>query len=138
MAVVYSTSDVHPRDSADYWRDVVSKDFIKLVMTRGSGRSFRASVRTGNAANLGVSIYEAESHRSDRTARDISRTDTDYYFVCLQLSGKSVHFQDDRHCAVEDGSFFILDPRRPFTGQLEKPGKLLSVRVPRQELDNRA
>ena len=48
MAVVYSTSDVHPRDSADYWRDVVTRDFVKIVMTRDPGTAFRASVRSGN------------------------------------------------------------------------------------------
>ena len=62
MAVVYSTSDVHPRDSADYWRDVVTRDFMKIVMTRDPGTTFRASVRSGNAANLGVSVFEADPH----------------------------------------------------------------------------
>ena len=61
MAVVYSTSDVHPRDSADYWRDVVTKDFMKIVMTRDAGTVFRASVRSGAAANLGVSVLRGRS-----------------------------------------------------------------------------
>jgi AraC-like DNA-binding protein len=138
MAVVYSTSDVHPRDSADYWREVVTKDFMRIAMTRDAGMSFQASVSSGAAANLGLSVYEADTFSCVRTARDISRTDSEYYFVCLQLSGRSVHYQDDRHCTVEDGSFFILDPRRPFTGRLEKRGKMLTVRVPRQELEVRA
>ena len=128
---------MHPRDSADYWRDVVAKDFVKLVLTRdGEQLSGERPLRhCGQPRRFGL---RGRSHSCARAERDISRTDSDCFFVCLQLTGRSTHFRDDRHCVVEDGSFFILDPRRPFTGRVDKRGKMLSVRVPRQELEVRA
>ena len=55
MAVVYSTSDVHPRDSVPYWVEVVTKGFVKYALTPTGGPAFRASVRAGSLDGLGVS-----------------------------------------------------------------------------------
>jgi AraC-like DNA-binding protein len=86
---------------------------------------------------LGISDYECDPHEVGRSAEDIRRADDDDFFICLQQSGRSTHFQDDRQAVIEDGGFFLLDPRRPFTGRFEKCGKIVSVRVPRQDLDAR-
>ena len=137
MAVVYSTDDVHPRDSVAYWVEVVTRGFVKYVLTPNDYAPFRASVRTGSLAGLGVSTYECDPHGVGYTAREISRADCDDYFICLQLSGRSTHFQDGRAAVIKDGCFFLLDPRRPFTGRFEERGRIVSIRVPRQDMEAR-
>jgi AraC-like DNA-binding protein len=137
MAVVYSTEDVHPRDSLSYWVEVVTRGFVKYSVNPHGGQPFRARVRAGLLASLGVSDYECDPHEVGRSAEDIRRAHDDDFFICLQRSGRSTHFQDDRHAVIEDGSFFLLDPRRPFTGRFEKRGRIVSVRVPRQDLEAR-
>jgi AraC-like DNA-binding protein len=137
MAVVYSTDDVHPRDALSYWVEVVTRGFVKYAVTPPGGRPFRARVRAGLLGSLGISDYECDPHEVGRSAKDIRHADDDDFFVCLQRSGRSTHFQDDRHAVIEDGDFFLLDPRRPFAGRFEKNGKIVSVRVPRQDLEAR-
>ncbi len=137
MSVVYSTNDVHPRDSVAYWVEVVTRGFVKYVLTPGDGRPFQASVRSGMLGDLVVSSYECDPHGVGRSASEISRGECDDYFVCLQLSGRSTHYQGDRQAIIEDGDFFLLDPRRPFTGRFEKRGRIVSIKVPRQDLEAR-
>jgi len=136
MAVVYSTSDVHPRDSVAYWVEVVTRGFVKYALSQ-NGEAFRASVRTGSLGGLGVASYACDPHGVARGPRDISRADSDDYFLCLQLSGRSTHMAVDREAVIEDGDFFLLDPRRPFSGRFEKQGRIVSVQVPRHELEAR-
>ena len=137
MVLVYSTSDVHPRDSVSYWVEVVTKGFVKYVLTPTGGPTFRASVRTGSLDCLGVSVYECDPHAMGRSVRDISRADNDDVFICLQVSGKSTNLQDDRQATVERGAFFLLDPRRPFAGRCEQRGTMVAISVPRRLIETR-
>jgi AraC family transcriptional activator of tynA and feaB len=131
----YSTKDVHPRDSMSYWLEVVAAGFVKLSLT--TARTFNGTVSTGSIGTLGISAYDTDAHGVSRGSREISRADTDGYFICLQQTGKSIHFQGDREAIVESGSFFLLDPRRPFSGALAEAGKMVAVSVPRQEIEAR-
>ena len=118
MAVVYSTSDVHPRDSADYWRDVVTRDFVKIVMTRDarnllSGRASAAARAATSAFGLTRPILiqpiDGTRHLAYRQ-RVLLRVPAAFRPI-RPLSRRQA-------LAVEDGSFFLLDPRRPFTGRM--------------------
>lgn len=137
MATVFSTSDVHPRDRIAYWVEVVTKGFVKYVFNPPAGAGFDGTVRAGSLANLPVSSYECDPHEVGRTARDVAASDDDDFFVCLQLSGRSTNFQADRQSVNESGSFFLLDPRRPFSGLMETRGALITYKIPRALLDSR-
>jgi AraC family transcriptional regulator, positive regulator of tynA and feaB len=137
MASIYATTDVHPRDGLAYWVEVVTRGFVRYAITTDSGPAFRASVHAGEIADLGIADYECDPHGVGRSTQDISRAESDDVFICLQVSGRSVHFQDDREAVIEGGSFFLLDPRKSFTGQFQKRGRIVSVRVPRQDLEAR-
>jgi AraC family transcriptional regulator, positive regulator of tynA and feaB len=138
MATVYSTCDVHPRDSIAYWVEVVTHGFVKCAVTPSHRPSFQASVHTGSLGALGVSSYECDPNEVTRGSREISRADSDDLFICLQLSGRSINFQGDREAVIDSGSFFLLDPQRPFTGRSVSRGKMVAVGVPRQMFEARA
>jgi AraC-like DNA-binding protein len=131
----FSTKDVHPRDSMSYWMDIVADDFAKLSLT--ATRSFTATLKTGTIDRLNISVYDADAHNVRRGRDEISRADGDDYIICLQKSGKSIHQQGDREAIIEGGSFFLLDPRKPFSGALAEPGEVVAVSIPRHELDAR-
>jgi AraC family transcriptional regulator, positive regulator of tynA and feaB len=133
--VTFSTKDVHPRDSMSYWMEIVAADFAKLSLTATT--PFTATLRTGAIDRLSISIYDADPHNVKRGRDEISRADSDDYIICLQKSGKSIHHQGDREAIIEHGSFFLLDPRKPFSGALAEPGEMVAISVPRQELDAR-
>jgi len=126
---------VHPRDSMAYWMEVVAAGFVKLAMT--ASRTFNGTVTTGSIGSLGVSTYDTDAHEVSRGKQEISRADNDSYFICLQQTGKSVHLQGDREAIIGNGSFFLFDPRRPFSGALAEAGKMVAVSVPRHELEAR-
>ena len=137
MATVYSTCDVHPRDSVAYWVEVVTQGFVKCAVTPSRRPSFQASVRSGSLGNLSVSTYECDPNEVTRGAREIARASSDDLYICLQLSGRSIDFQGDREAVIDSGSFFLLDPQRPFTGRSVSRGKLIAVGMPRQMLEAR-
>jgi AraC family transcriptional regulator, positive regulator of tynA and feaB len=133
--LVYSTKDVHPRDSMSYWLEVVAAGFVKLaVKTTGA---FNGTVTAGSIGSLVASTYDCDAHGVSRGGQEISRADNDDYFICLQQTGRSVHIQGDREALNEEGTFFLLDPRRPFWGQMLTAGRIVTIRVPRQELEAR-
>jgi AraC family transcriptional regulator, positive regulator of tynA and feaB len=131
----FSTKDVHPRDSMSYWMEVVAADFAKLSLN--AAPTFTATLRTGSIDRLSISSYDADAHNVKRGRDEISRADSDDYIVCLQKSGKSIHHQGDCEAIIESGSFFVLDPRKPFSGALAEAGEMVAISVPRQELDAR-
>lgn len=135
MAIVYATTDVAPHERIAYWNDVVSR-FAKLYVKAPANFSGRLSV--GTIGTLAVATFECDPLSVYRTMREIARTDVgDFYYICLQQTGRSIHVQDDRSTVIEAGNFFLLDPRRPFVGHLETQGSVLSVRVARKELEAR-
>jgi AraC-like DNA-binding protein len=136
MAVVYSTSDVHPRDGLAYWVEVVTKGFARLAVTPNAGSPFRASVRTGLLGALSVSVYDCDRHICERCAPDIARAADDDVFLCLQQAGTSLHIQDERIAVMGPGTLCLVDPRRPFTGHTGD-GKVITVKLPRQALEAR-
>ncbi len=137
MAIVYSTCDVHPRDSFSYWLEVVTHEFVRLGLSPSQRRGFQASLRISTLGPLSISSYECDPHDVARTPRDISRADSDDMFICLQRSGRSINVQADREIIVDRGSFFLLDPQRPFTGRSEQNGKMIAIGVPRSKLHAR-
>ncbi len=132
----YSTNDVHPRDSIAYWLDGVIGGFVRYAFT-ASDRPYRASVRFGKVAGLCIADYECDPHGAERTAREISRARCDDIVFNLQLSGRSVHCQDDRQAVTEPGGFFLLDPRRPHTGHFQEQSRTISIRMPRRSFEAR-
>jgi AraC-like DNA-binding protein len=97
----------------------------------------QASVRSGPLGPLSVSTYECDPNEVTRGAREIARASSDDLYICLQLSGRSINFQGDREAVMDSGSFFLLDPQRPFTGRSVSRGKLIAVGMPRQMLEAR-
>jgi len=137
MAMVYSTEDVHPRDAVSYWVEVVTRSFVKYALTLRDKAPFRASVRTCPLAGLTVYDYQCDPHGVGCSATDISESDNDDVFVFLQLSGRTTASQDDRQAVIERGGILFIDPQRPFAGRYGEGGRLLSVRMPRQDLQAR-
>jgi AraC family transcriptional activator of tynA and feaB len=136
MAVVYSTTDVHPRDSVSYWLDDVLRGFIRLSVTTGEG-AFQARMRSGVVGEFGIADYEGGPHEAERTAREISSGQYDDVVLNLQLGGRSIHCQADHQAVMERGSCFLFESRRPYSARFEDRNRLISIRVPRQSFEAR-
>ncbi len=136
MAVVYSTNDVHPRDSVSYWLDAVLRGYIRLSPRTDEG-PFQARMHSGVVGDFGISVYEGGPHVAERTALEISRAEHDDVVLNLQLGGRAVHCQADHQAVMERGSCFLFDSRKPYSARFDDRNRLISIRVPRQSFEAR-
>jgi AraC family transcriptional regulator, positive regulator of tynA and feaB len=135
MAVVFSTRDVHPRERLAYWREtmsIVPHDFSSSV-----GSAFLGTVRSEMLDDVLVSEFECDHCEVTRTTRHISRSDCDDFLLCMQLTGRAVHTQDERQAVAEKGSFVLIDPRRPFSVSYIGHTRSISLKLPRQAFEAR-
>ena len=137
MAIVYSTTDVHPRDRLTYWLEVATKAFVKHEFASLNGRSYLGDIRAGSLDGLGVSAFECDACKVTRTARDIARGDSDDILLCLQLSGKGVFTQESRQAINTCGSFLLIDTRRPFSITFPERVHSVTFKLSRQALEAR-
>jgi AraC family transcriptional activator of tynA and feaB len=136
MAVVFSTNDVHPRDSVAYWLDDVLGGSVRYTLNSNT-KPYRASARLGNVGDLVIVDHQCDPHGVERGARDIERATCDGLMLMLQLGGRLVHCQDGRQAVMEPGGFLLLDPRRPHTAQYPEQSRVVMMRMPRQSIEAR-
>lgn len=137
MKVVFSTNDVHARDRLDYWHDEASKFYVAHEFNSHVGRSFQGVIRAGSIGPLGLSIFECDACRVERTERCLKRADDDDLLIGLQIAGSMALRQDGRDAVTSADDIFLIDPRRRFTIEIGPGIRSLVVKVPRSELKAR-
>jgi AraC-like DNA-binding protein len=137
MAIVYSTSTVHPRDRVAYWREVATKAYVKHGFASLNGPSYCGDIRSGCLDGLGVSAFACDPCEVSRSARDVARDDSDDILLCLQLGGRGSFTQEDRQASNERGSFLLIDTRRPFTIVFPERAESITFKIARAALEAR-
>lgn len=137
MLINHSTNEVHPRERIAYWREVATRAYVRHQFRSDLGSSFSGIIQAAPLSDLGVSTFECDPCRVDRTARDASRDDVDDIHVCFNLSGKSIVEQNGRETVNAPGSFVMLETRRPFVSTFEAKTKANGFTVPRRLLEAR-
>jgi AraC-like DNA-binding protein len=137
MAIVHSTSTVHPRDRLSYWLEVATRAFVRHEFTSSTGPSFLGDLHTGQLNGLGVSQYTCDPCRITRSARDIARSDSDDILLSLNLSGKGLHTQGGRQAVNEKGSFLLIDCRYPYATVYPERIQSITIKIPRKGLEAR-
>lgn len=134
MQICFSTSDVHPRDRLDYWRDVACRAFVELDC-RAAEPDFFATIRSGTLSQLGLSIVESAPCEVVRTAQDIKRSKADDILLSLQMSGSSILVQDGREAQLNPGEFALYDTRRSYALKVGGGTRQLVLKIPRTDLE---
>ena len=137
MAVRLSTSDVDGHDGFAYWRDAICRHIVELTANAAGPSSdrFVGEIVRSIVDRLHVDTVTADAHEVDRTARLISRADTDDLFLTLLVQGEGVFEQDERRAVLDrPGDFVLLDSARPYRGRLGDRSRQIVVRVPRDQL----
>ncbi len=133
MAIVHSTSTLHPRDRLSYWREVASNAEVELR----AHPAFRATLRNQVLDNVGVSELDCDPCEIGRSAHNIARAGCDHFFLSIQLSGRAIITQDDRCTVGENGSIILLDTRRPYTMKVQGSARSIALKIPRRALEAR-
>jgi AraC-like DNA-binding protein len=137
MTVTYATRGVHPRDRISYWVDVATKAFVRHAFTSLNGPSYMGNIRLGALDTLGVSAFACDACEVVRSPSDVARADSDDLLLCLQSSGRGIFAQDGRQAVNEQGSFLLIDSRRPFSIIFPERIRSITFKVSRQGLEAR-
>lgn len=137
MLIDHSTDEVHPRERVAFWRGVCTKAYVRHQFHLALGPSFAGAIQAGSLGELGVSTFECDPCRVDRTVRDASRDDADDIHICFNLSGKSIVEQNGREAVNAAGSVILLETRRPFAAALEEKTRSNGFTIPRRFLEAR-
>lgn len=137
MDVTFATTDVHPRDRLDYWREVACRAFVDLECDTPRRRAFRAKIRSGPFADLGLSVVESDPCEVRRTPQGIARSSGDAVLLSVQMAGSSVLTQDGRQAPLGPGDFALYDTRRPYTLDVHAGTAQLVLKIPRKALEAR-
>ena len=86
MPTVLSTQDVHPRDRLSYWRETASAKEVDFSADPG----FHATLCNHYLDNVAVAELDCEPCVIGRSARNIARTGSDHFVLCMQLSGREL------------------------------------------------
>lgn len=135
MTFEFSTRNVHPRERLACWRETMS--VVSHEFDASSGTEFVGTVRSEFLDEVIVSDFECDACEVKRTARNIRFDDCDDFLLCMQLTGEAVISQDDRQAVIQNGSFALIDPRRPFSVSYQTWGRSVSLKLPRQAFEAR-
>jgi AraC family transcriptional activator of tynA and feaB len=137
MKVVFSTSDVHARDRLDYWRHEATKVAVAHDFSSHLGQTFQGLIRKGMLGGLTLTVLEHNACAVRRTDRYIKHGCEDDLLLSLLLDGGLVLHQDGRDATVRPNELYLLDSGRPFSIDVASSLRLLLVKIPRWELQNR-
>jgi AraC family transcriptional regulator, positive regulator of tynA and feaB len=136
MKVLFSTSNVHPRDRLAYWREEATKAFVRHEFSTHTGLNFSGKISAGSLGTLRIAAFESDPCTIARTQRCLKSATDDDVLLCRQMGGSSAH-QDGRDAGSGPGDVYLLDPRRPFSVRVASTTNGLIFKVPRSELEAR-
>jgi AraC family transcriptional activator of tynA and feaB len=137
LRILFSTTDVHPRNRFDYWLTVACKSLVRHDSIPDCRESFEAELQSAAFADVGLVLFENApmtiSHTSDHAAHRTS----DELFICRQLRGRLAVEQGSRETVLESGDLTLLDPRLPYRGRFASGSQMLVVKVARRLIEAR-
>ncbi|QSA97233.1 helix-turn-helix domain-containing protein [Methylococcus sp. EFPC2] len=137
-----STADVAPRDRADWLREVIGREYVRVeIRPPDEGGLFNEmTIRPWGAQRL--SRIRSGAIGIDRLAGEPTRKDQDAYFAVILLAGRYSLEQDGRSAILRPGDMALYDATRPHRircpGHFSKlilsiPRPVLSARLPGAE-----
>jgi AraC-like DNA-binding protein len=122
----------------DYWREVICQAFVPLAPERTTERTgFSGQVEARALGTLNRARLQSLPQRVAHGRREVSSSRGEFYFVNLQLSGRCLVRQGRRESIVERGRFAVVDTTEPYFFDFDADWRMLSFRVPHEQLRNR-
>lgn len=121
--------------SLDEWAAVIRQRFIALQIAQHTDADLAGVVRTRHVGHLQASAVASTPQTFTRTKRLASSAgEGDLLALGLVDRGTGHLQQDDRTCAVADGSFALYETSRPFTWSLSGDWRIFVVTWPRESV----
>jgi AraC family transcriptional regulator, positive regulator of tynA and feaB len=138
VKTIFSTADVHPRDSYDYWHEVLCKKVILHDCTPESRQTFRGELKAGAVADITLVSYENTPMYCRATRRHVGHANPEELWVVRQQrAGVTLLEQAGHELLLEAGDITLFDPRRPMAAKYFKGSMPLILKFPRRALEAR-
>ncbi len=133
MTQLLTTSGVHQRDRAAYWRDAVSSSFVELDCTPlGNVNAFNGSVANRELWEGQLSQVVSDPQHVARSSACIRRSDSDVFLLSMQVSGIGIVSQFGREAILMPGDFALYDTVHPYHLHFDNPFSQIVMRIPRR------
>ncbi len=135
---VWDVTRLPQRDQFAYWHEVICQAFVPLTPVRAdSGAGFAARVETRPLIDVNRALILSQPQATHHGPREVADTADAYYFVNLQLAGRCRARQGPGTSVVAPGQFVVVDTTRPFSFDFDDEWRMLSFRVPHEQLRDR-
>ena len=117
-------------------------DVVRSLCCRGrytpariESETFGGRARAGSICGFKTLDLSFNSHRVERTSRDVRLDGMEHYSALIQFSGQSTMAQNDRVAELAAGDIALVDATRPVNYFCENtPGRWLCLQLPRRSL----
>jgi AraC family transcriptional regulator, positive regulator of tynA and feaB len=137
VKTLFSTKGAHPRDRFDLWHSVACKQIVEHSSRPKSRPEFDAEIASGTLGPLRLILAKNAPMDVVRTSAHIGHARTDDLFICRQMAGLAAFEQSGRDICLSTGEITVLDPLQPYQIIFPSASKMLILKVPRRELQDR-
>lgn len=136
VCIHFSTAEVPLADRRDAWLDVTRRFSGPSIVDFGSSQ-FDGRFVSGKVGDFRCARVKHTARFVERSHRELSCVDPDYYYLYLQMTGQTVVSQDRRQAHLLPGEITLLDSSRPSTLRFGEAEEHLTVFIPREDLKQR-
>src|SRR6218665_2720654 len=136
----WTTQTCAQEDGFSYWREVLCQAFVSLDPVLADRQTAVDFVGEVGSRPLSMSMQTRVFSRAQlvqRRGEEIRRNPVEFCFANFQLEGSCVVRQDGQETLVSPGDFSIVDSTRPYFLDFRDDWRVLSFRIPREQLVSR-
>lgn len=135
MRPLLTTSQVHPRDSFQFWQNAIFERIVPLEQKKIGGQPFTGVLEGAEIGALRLTRITKSALRTEATPGTIRRHDKhESISVVIMLSGTQACTQMGRESVQQPGELVVLD-HAPTIMQTDALSRSLVLEIPRERLE---
>jgi AraC-like DNA-binding protein len=128
---LFSTDGLEPQRRSDYWNDLDGNTPTSNSTDPADVSSFSQSVTRTSPERLWIRLFSSSPGVIHHAPEPVAKTREAFFFLEIQLHGRSRHAQDGRAADLQAGDFTLLDATRPYKTTFDAPTQVLVLGIPR-------
>jgi AraC-like DNA-binding protein len=114
MTTIVTTDGLARHEQEAFWRQAMSETFVPLTVGEVAEDRFAGSIRSDWIGRLMVAEVASTAQDIQRTRREISRSDNQYFQIGMVYHGVGRVAQDGREAVLGPGDYAVYETTRPF------------------------